>query len=600
MRKTKIYLFLFIAVITAVVIYLLSNNPVKKSIDTFPPDNKSKEITPVNVDTLENKVDSAETEVKFVPPSFSGENEFGLMEGYDVLTVFLPDLIDNYEEIGDVRFFVRQSRLPVQLLPNGNLKIFPMDDDWCGKDTISFGVINQIQDYYVHKIYVDITPVNDPPKFYNLPAYLEFDEDKSLDEFRLIDFVIDIDTESSYLVFDFEKSNELTITQIGNGVFSISSKNENWYGSDTLQFLVSDDSVNFVSKKVEVNVNPVNDPPIVYPISSQTIFTNQNFSPVHLDDFVKDPDNDKIKWLITGNKFITSEITSENIALFEYPEVWRGSDTLIFIAEDKGGLKATTSAVFTVKELEFWDKQPQKDIKTLASMAVEDAVSLVITPYRWDAEDWFIFAGVLGGTAALFSLDKEIRKIGMRNSHLKDTPLIEAGELFGRGSTAYLISGAVAGAGLIAQNKKILLIGLELFESYWVANTMTSTLKGLFGRSRPYASEDNFDFYWTDYEGSGQRALPSGHATVAFSMSSVLAAHVDEWYWKAAFFTPAVLTVSQRIISNSHWISDTFFGAAIGYFIGTYFVNRHKGALDDTWVIGVDPMGRLNIVYNLN
>lgn len=600
MRKSKIYLILIVAVITAFVIYLLFRNADNENIDTFSPDTTSTEITPVDTDTLENKVDSTKTEVKLVQPIFSSENKFGLLEGYDVLTVFLPDLIENMDAIGDVRFFARQNKLPIHLSSNNNLKIFPIDDDWFGADTISFGVINQNQEYYIHKLFLDIAPVNDPPEFHNLPHNLEFDEDKSLEDFRLIDYVLDKDNDISELTFNFEESTEFFITQIRNGIFSISVKNENWYGTDSIQFSVSDDSVNFVSKKIEIKVNPVNDPPIVYPISSQTIFANQNFSAVHLDDFVKDPDNDEIKWLITGSKFITSEITEENIALFEYPGDWYGSDTIIFIAEDEGGLKSTTSSVYTVRELEFWDKQPQKDIKTLASMAVEDAVSLVITPYRWDTEDWLIFAGVLGGTAALFSLDKEIRKIGIRNSHLKDSPLMEAGEFYGRGSTAYLLSGAVAGAGLIAQNKKVLLIGLELFESYWVANTMTTTLKGLFGRSRPYASEDNFDFHWTDYEGSGQLALPSGHATVAFSMSSVLAAHVDEWYWKAAFFAPAVLTVSQRIISNSHWISDTFFGAAIGYFIGTYFVNRHKGTLDESWVFGLDPMGRLNIVYNLN
>lgn len=580
--------------------YFLFIENKKKNLDLIEEEIKIVDKDTSSIDITREIGDSTNLEVHFSAPYFSNNNYFDLFEGFEHFNIYLQDLINNIEKVGNVGFFVRPNKLPVQLKQNNILTITSFDQNWFGCDTITIGLINENREYYFHKLFINVKSVNDPPVFFNLPALLEFDEDDVLEDFRLIDYTVDIDNDISDLKFDFVESKNISVTESGNGVFQISSKNKNWFGIDSITFSVTDDGKNFIKESILIKVNPVNDPPVVFPVPSQTIFANQSFNPVHLDDYVEDPDDDKIGWEIVGNKNISVNINNGNIASFNYPEGWIGSDTLIFIAEDEGGLKSTTSTIFTVKEIEFWDKQPQKDIKTLASLAVEDAVSLAITPFRWDMEDWLLFGGVLGGTAALFTLDKEIKEIGIRNSHLKDTPLIEAGEFYGRGSTAYLLSGAVAGFGLVTQNKKILLIGLELFESYWVANTITSNLKGLFGRSRPYASEDNFDFHWTDYEGSWQKALPSGHATVAFSMSSVLAAHVDEWYWKAAFYAPAVLTVTQRIVSNSHWISDTFFGAAIGYFVGNYLVNRHKGVLDDSWVIGIDPMGRLNIVYNLN
>ena len=39
----------------------------------------------------------------------------------------------------------------------------------------------------------------------------------------------------------------------------------------------------------------------------------------------------------------------------------------------------------------------------------------------------------------------------------------------------------------------------------------------------------------------------------------------------------ATLTGLSRIYGNSHWASDAFFGAALGYFVGRTVVRLHDG-----------------------
>ena len=71
-------------------------------------------------------------------------------------------------------------------------------------------------------------------------------------------------------------------------------------------------------------------------------------------------------------------------------------------------------------------------------------------------------------------------------------------------------------------------------------------------------------------------SLPSGHTTVAFSLSTVLAANTDSYVLKTAAFIPAFLTAFSRVYQDHHWTSDIFLGAMIGYFVGKFVTNLHE------------------------
>ncbi len=73
------------------------------------------------------------------------------------------------------------------------------------------------------------------------------------------------------------------------------------------------------------------------------------------------------------------------------------------------------------------------------------------------------------------------------------------------------------------------------------------------------------------------KSFPSGHSTTAFTAAHILHKEYG-WYspWiSIAGYTMAMVTATQRVVSNWHWMSDTFAGAVLGiasvelgYFLG--------------------------------
>lgn len=62
------------------------------------------------------------------------------------------------------------------------------------------------------------------------------------------------------------------------------------------------------------------------------------------------------------------------------------------------------------------------------------------------------------------------------------------------------------------------------------------------------------------------QSFPSGHSTLAFTSAAILS---KEYGWRSPWYSIggysfAMITATQRVISNWHWMSDTFAGALLG------------------------------------
>ena len=62
------------------------------------------------------------------------------------------------------------------------------------------------------------------------------------------------------------------------------------------------------------------------------------------------------------------------------------------------------------------------------------------------------------------------------------------------------------------------------------------------------------------------QSFPSGHSTLAFTSAAILS---KEYGWRSPWYSIggysfAMITATQRVISNWHWMSDTFCGALLG------------------------------------
>jgi membrane-associated phospholipid phosphatase len=110
------------------------------------------------------------------------------------------------------------------------------------------------------------------------------------------------------------------------------------------------------------------------------------------------------------------------------------------------------------------------------------------------------------------------------------------------------------------------------------AEILTTVLKDLDRRLRPVEvpSKGNFSDTWFEGHGSmirGNGSFPSGHMVAAISIATVIAERYRRHRWVpwVAYGLAGVVGFS-RVTLQSHFPSDVFAGAALGYAISHYVV----------------------------
>ena len=203
-------------------------------------------------------------------------------------------------------------------------------------------------------------------------------------------------------------------------------------------------------------------------------------------------------------------------------------------------------------------------------------------PLGFDASDWGTVAEAVGSTALFFIADKEVRSIALRNQSDFNNTLFGIDKFYGSGYTALFTAG-VYGYGLFSGNSEVRNLGLKASEAFIVSGVITTVLKVIIGRRRPYDGESNLFFNPPKLFDNDYQSLPSGHTTVAFAVSTVMAGYSDNLLWKSFWYGSAGLVALSRIYHNQHWVSDVFLGGVIGYFVGDYISGYGK---DEPKILG--------------
>ncbi|MCB9250504.1 MAG: phosphatase PAP2 family protein [Ignavibacteriales bacterium] len=191
-------------------------------------------------------------------------------------------------------------------------------------------------------------------------------------------------------------------------------------------------------------------------------------------------------------------------------------------------------------------------------------------PAEFNSSDWFKLAGVTVATGALMTIDKEVQ-IEMAKHHSNfQNDITKVGKYYGEIVPIAVSAIGVYGGGLIFGNNEMRTTGRILIESLVASGITTTILKSIIGRSRPYKNEGEFKFNFFETKTSNT-SLPSGHTTVAFTISTVLAERIDNIYASIGLYGLASLTAYERIYDDRHWLSDTFLGAVIGISAGKFF-----------------------------
>ena len=145
---------------------------------------------------------------------------------------------------------------------------------------------------------------------------------------------------------------------------------------------------------------------------------------------------------------------------------------------------------------------------------------------------------------------------------------------FGAEYAIGLSAGLLAG-GLAFDNWDGRDTGRDAVEASILSGFLTNVVfKTTFGRERPYQSDGATVFK----PFSSNASFPSGHATEAFTVASVIAMRSDGWVVPTVSYTVASLVAVSRVYQQAHFPSDVLAGAVFGTAVGRFVVGRHQPA----------------------
>lgn len=218
----------------------------------------------------------------------------------------------------------------------------------------------------------------------------------------------------------------------------------------------------------------------------------------------------------------------------------------------------------------YWDP-----IRDFVVDTGEDTGHILTAPVRMDSRDWLI-TGAVGaaiiGTAV--ALDDPVQRFSNRHPSRFADHLAKGAEPFGA-AYSFAVIGAFGVGGLALEDEHGKAVFWDSLEATVIASGLiTPTLKFVVGRSRP--NKEQGSRHLRPF--SSGASFPSGHATQAFAVASVIATVYDESPWVTPLaLTGAGLVGFARIRGNNHWLSDVIAGGVIGSGVGYTVVHANRG-----------------------
>ena len=208
----------------------------------------------------------------------------------------------------------------------------------------------------------------------------------------------------------------------------------------------------------------------------------------------------------------------------------------------------------------------------LLATALADAVHVLSAPIHWSLGEWGLAAASIGTIAALGELgDVHLRYAVQKNKSGVLDDLTKVVEPFGT-YYGWAVVGAYGVVGFAFHDQEAKDTAFDAAMSALLSGAITDGLKVIVGRARP---EQNLGAAHFDPFG-GDKSFPSGHATMAFAVGSVIAAHSDQAWVKASAYSIASLVAFSRVYHDAHWSSDVAAGALIGTAVGETVVRLNR------------------------
>lgn len=219
----------------------------------------------------------------------------------------------------------------------------------------------------------------------------------------------------------------------------------------------------------------------------------------------------------------------------------------------------------------------------LVKSVYRDTRHVLTSPLRWGKDDMVKLAALSIGTFVMMITDKELQESVQKSRTCTTDQVSEWTNKYTK-RVANLTIGGLYFSGLALHDRRARETVFLCWKSVVLAEGITTGLKHLVGRSRPFADKGAFDFNpLKSPPPPYSLSLPSGHATTAFAFCSVVAARYPSWLVKLASYGFAATVSFARMNTNVHFLSDVFWGSVIGISVGRCLVELHKKCEKPAW-----------------
>jgi hypothetical protein len=216
-----------------------------------------------------------------------------------------------------------------------------------------------------------------------------------------------------------------------------------------------------------------------------------------------------------------------------------------------------------------------KSLQVCALHVAQDEVGIVTAPFHLSAPSYFWLLPF--GAATGIALDKDneaLQAVGFDTSRQNEFRRIsDYGGLYG--PAASVAVGYIAGS--VTHNYHLQETAVLAGEAMADSIILNTGLGYAIDRQTPMQGNGLGDFWphgtrtWPD----GQ-SMPSDHSILVWSFAHVVASQYSGIATRLIVYSLATTVSASRVMAREHFPSDVFVGAALGYVIGGYVVERRS------------------------
>ncbi len=210
-----------------------------------------------------------------------------------------------------------------------------------------------------------------------------------------------------------------------------------------------------------------------------------------------------------------------------------------------------------------------KSLGTAIKTIGQDELHIIKSPFSVSAVKWDGL--VIGATGILIANDESVAYQVSPSWHNTSINISNAG-VYGLGATA----GGIFVTGLITHDEHAIDTGIRSAEASVDSVILYAALKAVLARQRPYDGPGEGKFFSGNWTAG---SFPSGHATLAWTLATVMAHEYPNWPMRLLMYGAATAVCTTRVTGGVHFPADVFSGAVIGFGVGTFVSHKDRQKL---------------------